>query len=315
MSVLCNNQLVVHVPLPDLSTIQYLATRMTTQYGQLVEFNPQTDSIKAYFERASLFFTANGVGDDKKVPILLSSIGTPTYSLLSNLFAPNSPRGKSIAEIQKKLSDHFEPARSVITERFHFHKREQAMGETISEYDAALRKLAVHCDFGDKLDDMLRDRFVCGLHHEPIQRRMLSESSTLKYVKAIEISKAMVIVDKSARSFNAEDTSAGIKKLGNRPSKSSFTRSQSCYRCGRSNHQPADCKFKDAECMPVGRRGTLRLLANQNSPSVRKNTILGSRRVRPITLLVKINHQVRETAVARNSNFTMLDIPNQIPLR
>ena len=147
-----------------------------------------------------------------KGSILLSSIGTPTYSLLSSLFAPDPPGGKSFAEIQKKLSDHFEPARSVITERFHFHKREQAMGETISEYDAALRKLAVHCDFGDKLDDMLRDRFVCGLRHEPIQRRLLSESSTLTHVKAIEISKAMEIANKSARSFNAEDTSAGINR-------------------------------------------------------------------------------------------------------
>ena len=270
MSVLCNNQLVVHVPLPDLSTIQYLATRMTTQYGQLVEFNPQTDSIKAYFERASLFFTANGVKDDKKVPILLSSIGTPTYSLLSNLFAPNSPGGKSIAEIQKKLSDHFEPARSVITERFHFHKREQAMGETISEYDAALRKLAVHCDFVDKLDDMLHDRFVCGLRHEPIQRCMLSEMSTLTYVKAIEISKAMEIADKSARSFNSEDTSAGITKLGNRPSKSSFTRSQSCYRCGRSNHQPADCKFKDAECHACGKTGHIASACRSKQPKRKK---------------------------------------------
>ena len=34
------------------------------------------------------------------------------------------------------------------------HKRVQAVGESVAEFDAALRKLAIHCD-----------QFVCGLQH------------------------------------------------------------------------------------------------------------------------------------------------------
>ena len=70
----------------------------------------------------------------------------------------------------------------MITERFYFHKHDQAAGETISDFDTALRKIAIHCQFSNTL---LRDCIACGLHHETIQRRLLSESS-LSYKKLQE---------------------------------------------------------------------------------------------------------------------------------
>ena len=133
---------------------------MATQYGRLQEFKPESDSIKAYLERVSLYFAANEIADGKKVPVLLSSIGAPIYALLSDLLAPDPPADKSFEAISTALRNHFEPKRSVITERFHFHKRDQAADETIADFDAALRKLAVHCEFGNHLQETLRDRFV-----------------------------------------------------------------------------------------------------------------------------------------------------------
>ena len=112
---------------------------MATLYGRLEEFNPEADSIKAYLERVSLYFAANGVDDAKKVPVLLSSIGASTYAYLSDLLAPATPGEKFFDDISAVLRDHFEPKCSVIAERFHFHKQDQAVGETITEFDAALR--------------------------------------------------------------------------------------------------------------------------------------------------------------------------------
>ena len=57
----------------------------------------------------------------------------------------------------------WEPQKVVIAERFHFYKRHQAVGESIVDYVAELRKLATHCDFKDNLDDALRDKFICRL--------------------------------------------------------------------------------------------------------------------------------------------------------
>ena len=132
---------------------------MATQYGSLREFHPESDAIKAYLERTSLYFSANDVPDAKKVAVLLSTIGAPTYSLLSDLVAPDPPGEKSLAEIVEALCRHFEPKRTVIAERFHFHKRDQATGESVADFDAALRKLAIHCNFADTLEDTPRS--VC----------------------------------------------------------------------------------------------------------------------------------------------------------
>ena len=73
---------------------------MATPYGQIVAFHHESDSIKAYLEHVQLYFVANRVPEDVQVPIFLSCIGVPTYSLLSDLFAPSAPSSKSFQVIR-----------------------------------------------------------------------------------------------------------------------------------------------------------------------------------------------------------------------
>ena len=42
-------------------------------------------------------------------------------------------------------------------------------------YLSQLRSLAEHCNYGTKLDEMLRDRSVCGVEVPAIQKRLLAE--------------------------------------------------------------------------------------------------------------------------------------------
>ena len=133
------------------------------------------NSIGAYLEHASLYFVANGVDEGKRVPILLSSIGARTYSLLRDLVAPDVPGTLPFDRISEVLTSHFQPKCFVIVERLHFHRRVQAMDESIANFDAALRKLATYYEFGGTLKETLRDQFVCGLRHEAMQRRLLTE--------------------------------------------------------------------------------------------------------------------------------------------
>lgn len=124
---------------------------MATPYGQIVAFHPESDSIKAYRECVQLYFVANKTPEDVQVPIFLSWTGVPTYSLLSDLLAPSAPSSKSLQVNSEAQCNHFEPKQVVIAQHFYFHKCDQSEGESIADYDAKLRNLASHCNFGDYL--------------------------------------------------------------------------------------------------------------------------------------------------------------------
>ena len=55
----------------------------------------------------------------------------------------------------------------------------------MAAYMALLRRRSEDCNYGDKLEEQLRDRLVCGVKDNRIQRRLLSEEKlTLK--RAVE---------------------------------------------------------------------------------------------------------------------------------
>lgn len=84
------------------------------------------------------------------------------------------------------LGNQYSPKPLIIAERFRFHKRNQEEGETVSQFVAVLKQLSEHCEFGLSLNDTIRDRLVCGLRSEAIQKRLLTEAN-LRLEKATEI--------------------------------------------------------------------------------------------------------------------------------
>ena len=86
---------------------------MAGKYGHLKEFAPDEDSIGAYLELVSLYFVANGIEEDKRVPNLLSSIGARNYSPSRNLVAPDVPGTIPFHRISEVLISHFQPRRLI----------------------------------------------------------------------------------------------------------------------------------------------------------------------------------------------------------
>ena len=219
---------------------------------------------------------ANGVEDDKKVPVFLSIVGSKTYSVLRNLVAPTLLQEKTLAQLVVILKSHFEPKPVIIAERFHFHRRSQAMGESITEYLAELRCLSAHCSFGDHLEETLRDRLVCGLRSESIQKRLLAEAE-LTLTRAIEIVLGMEATEKTTKSLKEGETSiqqVSISQIPRAP----------CSRCGKTSHDPRDCLFQNAQCYKCGKFGHIasvcrsqgqqktRQSQNQPRPIAQRNT-------------------------------------------
>ena len=148
-------------------------------------------------------------------------------------------------------------------ERYHFHKRDQAARETSAEYEAALRNLATHCEFEGYLEQALRDRFVCGIRNEAIRRRLLAEKE-LKLSKALEQALSMEAAEKNAPFVNTQDQSIKKVNIHQKQRMAQPSASTPCFRCGKANHTPKDCKFRDATCHTCGKKGHIAPVCRSN---------------------------------------------------
>ena len=165
------------------------------RFGSIEQYVAGSD-FKDYTDRLKQFFAAKDVPlkdkpteeqSAKQKGILISSIGAETYTLLKDLVAPSKPKEKSFKELKGSLLRHLKPKQLVISERFRFHSRKQREGETVTQFAAAVSHLAIACRFPeDCLQEMLRDRFVCGLRSASTQKKLLTEEN-LMYEKAVQI--------------------------------------------------------------------------------------------------------------------------------
>ena len=241
-------------------------------HGTLSEYDMQEDWSE-YIERLEFYFEANGVSDgEKQRAILLSVCGSKTYKLIRNLTTPQKPSDKTFAELVDLVQGHQHPKPSAIVQRFKFNTRFRKPGESIASYVAELRSLSEHCDFKTTLEEMLRDRLVCGVNDEQIQRRLLAESS-LDFKKALKIATSMETAVKSSRELANQmvkedvksESSATVHRVDNSSQRNHQNLKQECGRCG-GKHDPQQCKFLQAKCFLCKKRGHIARKCRSPSP-------------------------------------------------
>ena len=117
------------------------------------------------------FFEANNIYSvEKRRTVFLSVIGSAMYKILRNLLSPVKPGDKLYNHVVDALTKHFKLAPSEIVEQFKFHSRSCRQGESVATFVAELRSLAEFCNFKDTLEVMLRDRIICGINDDTIQK-------------------------------------------------------------------------------------------------------------------------------------------------
>ena len=236
---------------------------MARTYGRISEFDSSKEDWKVYEERLSYFFEANEITEaTKKRAIFLSSVGASTYALLRSLVAPSKPGEKSFAELITALSNHFQPAPSPIVERFKFHSRSRKPGESVADFVAELRRLSEHCKFENTLNDMIRDRLVCGINDDALQKRLLAEPD-LTYEKAVKLAKSHETATQNVEDLKTQPPQT-VGRLDN--PRSDVT----CYRCGRKGHIATKCHVdKDVVCHGCRRKGHLKRACTKGRKSQR----------------------------------------------
>ena len=251
---------------------------MANYFGQVGEFDPAKEEWTHYVERVEHFFTANGVTNDgKKAALLLTPIGPTAYKLLRNLVAPAKLEEKSFKDLVEIMRQHQSPTPSEIVQRYRFNSRFRREGESIATFLSELRALAEFCNFGPSLDDMLRDRLVCGVEDPPIQRRLLAEER-LTFERAASIALAMETAAHNAETLwsaagkmgetTLEKSPSAVHQLQAATGTKAPSRSGSCYRCGQTSHVAAECKFKEAKCYHCGKMGHIRRACRQRVTSL-----------------------------------------------
>ncbi|XP_041961667.1 uncharacterized protein K02A2.6-like [Alosa sapidissima] len=225
--------------------------------GTLAAFDVKNQTWEEYCEIMEQFFAANQISDrDRQRAVLISVVGPTTYSLMRSLVSPDKPKDKTYQQLVALLKNHFHPKPSEIVQRYKFDSRTRKPEESVMEYVAELRRLAQDCNYGNKLQQMLRDRLVCGINDERIQRRLLSETE-LTFDKALSIAVAVETANKNAQDL--KNPSASVKfiktKKGTQESSAFKESGNECYRCKGTRHNAANCKFKQEKCHACGKVG------------------------------------------------------------
>ena len=175
---------------------------------------------------------------------------------------PAAPSEKSYQELVQAMTDHHSPPPLEIVQRYRFHTRFRQQGETVVTFVSELRAIAQWCNFGESLENMLRDRLVVGIDNEAIQRRLLSES-TLTFKKALELAQSL---EAAARNTKEIQNGVGIKANGRTGSSQDNPRTEpigsvstnAFHRCGKVGHLSWQCSFKNAKCHNCGKVGHIK---------------------------------------------------------
>ena len=123
--------------------------------------------------------------------------------LIRSLVEPGKLDTTPYADIVKLVKKYYDPVPSEIVQRFHFNTRVRAPTESIATFVAALQELSEFCNFGTTLDQMLRDRLVCGVNHEAIQRKLLSEKN-LTFEKAYALAQSIETAERDTANLKSK---------------------------------------------------------------------------------------------------------------
>ena len=217
-------------------------------------------------------------------PFFSALVGTQTYRHIKDVLSPSLPTDVSFTEICTKMTAHLQPKPSKIVQRFRFNTKVCQPHETVATYVTQLKRLAQHCNFGggtDRLNEMIRDRLVCGVANEKWQQRLLVEES-LTYDKAyklllgLEASQVKDLTKPEATTavhqIRPQSSTPHSLRKGHTPSKQDKRRSKTCHRCG-GEHNQSTCRFKEAECRYCHNRGHIAAVCRRKKKAIHHRAI------------------------------------------
>ncbi|XP_052737223.1 uncharacterized protein LOC128199257 [Bicyclus anynana] len=248
---------------------------MSSYLGNLASFDYKINEWEVFHSRLTQFIKLNKISDDSQSAVLLTHLSDDSYRLIRNLVHPKKLEVCSYTELVEVLNQHFTPKRSTFADRAKFYEASRSDGESIEEWAARLRGLAVYCDFGAELDTLLRDRFVLGFRAGPERDKLFEcDSKTLTFGQALEVAQktacarqARVVVKEEPVFRVGEQRKAGHGQAQAKPSRSEDRSSvmQRCSVCGLRSHSADKCRFRNLKCRSCGGGHLVKMCKNKSN--------------------------------------------------
>nr|XP_047132680.1 uncharacterized protein K02A2.6-like [Hydra vulgaris] len=240
----------------------------------------ENDDFVEYIERFDNFLLANDIEDaEKQKAVFLSTIGGPAYKLIRSL-CENDTKNKSFTQIVKLMKDHLKPIPNSIAQRFQFYKRDRKDEESVSGYITELRRLSEHCEFGENLNDYLRDRFVCGLNNENVQQKLLTIKN-LTLETTLDTARAYETAYKDTKAIRTKESFIEQDELHKVEIRTKSEESKECFRCGFRGHQANSCNYRYLKCHTCGKIGHIKRKCRSEKKELdhRKEKKLGVKKI------------------------------------
>ena len=158
-------------------------------------FNSSKENFKMYKARFENYLTMKGVFENKTLSsqMLLNSIGSEHYQLITSLIAPRQPSELSYNEIITHFEKHLCPKRNILVAQHRFLSQYQQDSQSIAEYVALLRRDITDCEFicsnatcnSSIADTFLRAQFIRGIRDNSIRENLL-QSENSKFDEILE---------------------------------------------------------------------------------------------------------------------------------
>ncbi|KAI5633447.1 hypothetical protein NE865_13855 [Phthorimaea operculella] len=261
-----------------------------------------SEEWEVYYGRFKQFLKLNETvikEDTSKCALLLSNLADDTYRLARNLLHPKDLEKVTFGELTTALDGHFKPKQCTFADRAKFYDARRSPGESVDDWAARLRGLAIRCEFGTALDQLITDRFVLGMSAGHERERLFEEDAVkLKFSKALEVAQKAafarlaqeqqhVIVKQEPvyRVQNQYVAPARGRNGGTRGGASNGGRHggphggsggselhRRCGVCGLKSHDSESCRFSGYRCRGCGVIGHL-VKVCKNKNSVRVNNL------------------------------------------
>ncbi len=135
--------------------------------------------------------TPRRLADQKARAMLFMSLGTEAKKRLTQRANELRLNDYTLATFHAELTDMFTQATGVTFERIALFRRRQRPTESLRDFHAALSKMVVKCDFGNRADSVVRDLFLTYMRDTELQKRLCMEQmdpgETLRLTVAYEM--------------------------------------------------------------------------------------------------------------------------------